>query len=55
MVSLPRDEKGFGWDSICIPRGHDKTWGEMDVDQQNKTSTRRVALKKVQRYLESVS
>jgi non-canonical purine NTP pyrophosphatase (RdgB/HAM1 family) len=47
----PRGEKGFGWDPIFIPKGHEETWGEMDVDQQKETSMRRIALKKLQSYL----
>lgn len=48
----PRGEKGFGWDPIFIPKGYELTWGEMDVDQQKETSMRRIALKKLQSYLE---
>lgn len=47
-----RGEKGFGWDPIFIPKGHTETWGEMDIDQQRDTSMRRIALKKLQAYLE---
>lgn len=52
VASEPRGEKGFGWDPIFIPKGHEQTWGEMDVDQQKETSMRRIALKKLQEYLE---
>jgi non-canonical purine NTP pyrophosphatase (RdgB/HAM1 family) len=52
IASEPRGEKGFGWDSIFIPKGYKLTWGEMDVDQQKETSMRRIALKKLQEYLE---
>jgi non-canonical purine NTP pyrophosphatase (RdgB/HAM1 family) len=54
VVSLePRGSEGFGWDPIFIPEGWDKTWGEMSPDEQSKTSMRRIALKKLQLYLES--
>ena len=49
-----RGAKGFGWDPIFIPEGCDITWGEMDIEQQKKTSMRRVALKKLQSFLGEV-
>ena len=51
----PRGEKGFGWDPIFIPRGYERTWGEMDSEEQKMTSMRRIALKKLQEYLESLT
>jgi XTP/dITP diphosphohydrolase len=53
IASEPRGKRGFGWDSIYIPKGYEQTWGEMDIDQQKDTSMRRIALKKLQEYLES--
>lgn len=49
----PRGENGFGTDSIFIPDGYSKTWGEMGGDEQIKTSVRRIALKKLCEYLET--
>jgi non-canonical purine NTP pyrophosphatase (RdgB/HAM1 family) len=46
-----RGEQGFGWDPIFIPHGHTKTWGEMDAEEQKKTSMRRIALNKVEAFL----
>ncbi len=51
IAPLPRGEKGFGWDPIFIPKGHLKTWGEMDPEEQKETSMRRVALKKIEVFL----
>ncbi len=49
----PRGEKGFGWDPVFIPEGHDKTWGEMDAEEQKETSMRRIALKKLESFINS--
>lgn len=51
IANSPRGERGFGWDPIFIPKGYDKTWGEMDIEEQKATSMRRIALKKLERYL----
>lgn len=51
VAQNPRGEKGFGWDPIFIPEGHAKTWGEMDREEQKETSMRRVALKKLEKFL----
>lgn len=47
----PRGERGFGWDPIFIPEGYQKTWGEMDIEEQKNTSMRRIALKKLEEEL----
>ena len=49
----PREGNGFGWDSIFIPEGYTKTWGEMDEEEQKETSMRRIALKKLDSYLQN--
>lgn len=46
-----RGERGFGWDPIFIPKGSTKTWGEMDIAEQKETSMRRIALKKLEEFL----
>jgi non-canonical purine NTP pyrophosphatase (RdgB/HAM1 family) len=48
IAERPRGERGFGWDPIFIPAGHDKTWGEMTPEEQSATSMRRIALKKLE-------
>lgn len=53
IAETPRGEKGFGWDPIFIPEGCDRTWAEMDTEEQKKTSMRRAALEKLQEYLAS--
>ncbi len=54
-ISLtPRGDNGFGWDSIFIPKGYHKTWGEMTDRESQKTSMRTIALKKLDAYLKAV-
>lgn len=52
IAETPRGEHGFGWDPVFIPEGHDKTWGEMTLEEQKETSMRRIALTKLQTFLE---
>ncbi len=41
----PRGEKGFGYDPIFVPKGHDITFGEMDAQKKHTMSHRANALK----------
>ncbi len=54
IAAGPKGDKGFGWDPVFIPKGHSKTWGEMDIEEQKETSMRRIALKKLEAYLRSL-
>ena len=49
----PRGEGGFGWDSIFLPDGYDKTFGEMTQEEKNAISMRRIAVNKLKGYLEN--
>lgn len=51
IASSPRGERGFGWDPIFIPEGYEKTWGEMNEEEQKTSSMRRIALKKLEAFL----
>jgi non-canonical purine NTP pyrophosphatase (RdgB/HAM1 family) len=51
IATAPRGEKGFGWDPVFIPKGYEKTWGEMDVEEQKETSMRKIALEKLGEYI----
>jgi uncharacterized protein YifE (UPF0438 family) len=42
----------FGWDSIFQPKGFDKTYGEMTVEEKNKVSHRGKAMEKLVEFLE---
>jgi XTP/dITP diphosphohydrolase len=39
-------DHGFGYDPLFIPKGYDKTFGELDADVKNRISHRAVALAK---------
>lgn len=54
IAQKPRGN-GFGWTPIFIPEDHDKTWGELSPTEQDKTAMRRIALEKLNVYLERVS
>lgn len=51
IAPTPRGRSGFGWDSVFIPDGHHKTWGEMTSSESQETSMRKIALKKLEVYL----
>ncbi len=55
IAQEPRGVEGFGWDPIFIPENHTKTWGEMDVEEQKESSIRRIALKKLEKHIKSLS
>mgnify|MGYP002624780024 FL=1 len=40
----PRGSQVFGWDTIFIPAGQDRTFAEMTVEQRNSISTRKLAV-----------
>ncbi len=54
IAPTPRGSNGFGWDSIFIPGGYDRTWAEMTDDESRETSMRTIALKKLAVYLRTV-
>lgn len=43
----PRGQKGFGYDPIFVPNGHDITFGEMNADAKHAMSHRAVAFGKL--------
>jgi non-canonical purine NTP pyrophosphatase (RdgB/HAM1 family) len=53
ISDAPRGETNFGWNPIFIPEGGVHTWAEMDFEQQSRTSMRRLAIEKLQIYLEA--
>lgn len=40
----PRGNRVFGWDTIFIPDGYDKTFAEMPAEQRHSLSTRKLAV-----------
>jgi len=53
IAKKPKGDKLFGWSPIFIPTGYKKTWAEMSIEEQNVTSMRKIALEKLEKYLNS--
>ncbi len=51
IADSPRGKDGFGWDSIFIPEGKDKTFAEMNSEEKNKISMRKLAFEKLSEKL----
>ena len=51
-IVAPRGDRDFGWSPIFQPEGHEKTFGEMDQEEKNGISMRRIALEQLQEFLE---
>ena len=47
LVWPPRGERGFGYDPLFIPAGHDVTFGEMDPAEKHQISHRADAFRKL--------
>ena len=47
----PRGDKGFGYDPIFVPAGHEATFGEMDPAQKHQISHRADAFRKLVKAL----
>ncbi|HNT30134.1 MAG TPA: non-canonical purine NTP pyrophosphatase [bacterium] len=54
VAEEPRGESGFGFDTIFIPDGQERTYGEMSAEEKNTISHRAVALSKLKNYLKRV-
>ncbi|MFQ5620216.1 MAG: RdgB/HAM1 family non-canonical purine NTP pyrophosphatase [Candidatus Nanoarchaeia archaeon] len=51
-IVKPDGDQGFGWDPIFKPEGHDKTFAEMNREEKNELSMRRMALNKLKEFME---
>ena len=47
LVWPPRGDKGFGYDPMFVPAGHDRTFGEMDPAEKHRISHRADAFDKL--------
>jgi len=47
LVWPPRGEKGFGYDPMFVPTGHDRTFGEFEPDEKHAISHRAEAFRKL--------
>jgi XTP/dITP diphosphohydrolase len=45
-------DRGFGYDSVFLPDGYTRTFGQMSDAEKNNISHRRIALEKVFDYIE---
>lgn len=53
IAPQPRGNLDFGWGPLFIPQGEEKTWGEMNQEEQRPSAIRRIALEKLATYLKS--
>lgn len=54
IIDERRGSKGFGYDPIFIPDGHDRTFAEMAAEDKNAISHRAIAVKKLANFLLSI-
>ena len=47
LVWPPRGDRGFGYDPMFVPAGHDRTFGEMEPDEKHAISHRADAFAKL--------
>jgi XTP/dITP diphosphohydrolase len=50
IAPRPAGQLGFGWDSIFIPEGTNLTYAEMEPEEKDRYSMRRIALEKLRAY-----
>ena len=51
ITNHPQGEDGFGWNHIFIPDGETKTFAEMGQEEKDRTSLRKRALIKLDKFL----
>ncbi|HUC96067.1 MAG TPA: non-canonical purine NTP pyrophosphatase, partial [Candidatus Saccharimonadales bacterium] len=47
----PAGDKDFGWGPIFKPLGHERTFGEMEREEKNSLSMRKMAFEKLKEHL----
>lgn len=52
ISEIPKGKNGFGWDTIFIPDGFEKTFAEMTNEEKNKLSMRKIAFEKLKKFLD---
>ena len=51
IATIPKGRNGFGYDPLFIPKGHNKTFGEMSTKEKNTISHRSLAINKFINFL----
>ena len=54
IIDVPRGERGFGYDPVFVPKGSDKTFAEMSLEEKNTFSHRRIATDKLVEFLKEM-
>jgi XTP/dITP diphosphohydrolase len=52
ITTVPRGERGFGFDPLFVPTGYDATFGELPTEVKSKISHRALALAQMREFLE---
>lgn len=55
IVLKPSGDKGFGYDPLFIPTGHDRTMAELDLVEKNRISHRGQAIAKMKAVIEDLA
>jgi len=50
----PTGPPKFGWDTIFVPENHEKSFGQMTLEEKNSISHRKIALEKLKEYLKKI-
>ena len=51
MSLEPKGTNGFGYDPIFVPENYTKTFAEMNLDEKNIISHRKIAITKLKSFL----
>lgn len=55
QIVQPRGDLDWGWGPIFQPEGHEKTFGEMDREEKNSLSMRKIAFTKLKDFIGNIS